>query len=599
MAKYTEVRLKNNQFILVTEGEEDIEVTNFVSQLQKDITYKLASGISTHEYLVRVKKQNGDELESKIIPSPEFDRMQWASRHWGSEAFVHEKAIFKNQVRKKMLLREGIKKETRYQNVGFIKQNGKPLTYVDNGGCFTKDGYDDSIKSCLQDKLSKYELSPPIDDVDEIEECILAMLNIGELSPNNPFVGLLCQTTVIKALMSIFLPNTCTHFLVGETGSMKSSVATVIQSFHGQNFESSLDLPESWNSTKAALENTLTMIKHSVLVIDDFVPNAKTNKELSNKAEDILRASANRAKKTLANNAGGIRQGSTPDATILITGEALSKDLVTSLLMRVMFFPITKGDIDTDSMDEYQDFGKEGVLAMFTSLFIMYLLEKQDKLSTSIPRIFKQYRTKASKELIDKHSRCFENAASLMVAQSLLFSFAKWHKVISKGKPKKMLEDSWHQILQLVKRQTQITEEHSLPNVVFKYFKKGMSEGYIHLVDHSTGDEPEGEDTIKFGWENEEPKGHCVGWFNEKTQSVYIETSETTFKVLYNLFPEGFKDAMPDSHKSFWKTMNESGGLSETEKERNTVRKTVFDFSEGASKSIPVYFLSFNFELKK
>jgi len=593
MKEHQKVCRKKNQFILVREGKEDEIVTAFYCRIVKDITMKLADGSEKHFYIVRGKNKNGANLKELTITAEEFDKMLWPSTHWGTQAVVINLPAFKNHVRQKILLRDGIKQEIQYQYIGFVKQDNGSYLYVDNAGCFTKNGHSRSIKSNLSKNLAKYKLPAPTKKESKIQKCIKAMLDIGGLSNNNHYIGLLCQTTVIKALMSVYLTNTSSHFLLGETGALKSSVAAIIQSFHGPEFNSSIDLPENWTSSKVSLLQTTTIIKHSIIVIDEFVPEARKTKELVEKAEEVLRGSANNAPRTTADTSGNLRQKDDPEATVLATGETISTDFIPSLLLRIIFFPVSKGDVNLNKLNHYQNLARKGELAMFSSLFVTFLLENQDQLEPKISTVFKKYQTKATKALVNKHLRLSENTASLMVAQSLLYYFAKKNGVINNKQRKEMLSTSWKQILQLIKKQSQITDGSSLSNLFFDHLKQGLINGEVHLADYSTGDKPKVKKARLLGWKKQSPQGVCIGWYDKKNKSVYIKSSEEIFSILFNLIPEGMKKQIPAQHKKFWKDVEATGGLAFTEEGRNTTRKT----DPKSKKSITVYPLSSGLKL--
>ena len=588
MKEHPEVRSKNNQLILVRKGKEDDIVTAFSCHIVKDITMKLADGSEKHFYVVRGKNKNGTHLKELTITAEEFDKMLWPSTYWGTQAVVINLTAFKNHVRQKILLRDGIKQEIQYQYIGFVKQDDGSYLYVDNAGCFTKNGHNSSIKSNLSKNLAKYKLPAPTKKESKIQKCIKAMLDIGSLSNNNHYIGLLCQTTVIKALMSVYLTNTSSHFLLGKTGALKSSVAAIIQSFHGPEFNSSIDLPENWASSKVSLQKTTTIIKHSIIVIDEFVPDARKTKELAEKAEEVLRGSANNASRTTADSCGNLRQKDDPEATILVTGETISTDFIASLLLRIIFFPVSKDDVNLNKLNHYQNLAKKGVLAMFSSLFVTFLLENQGELEPKISAVFKEYQAKATKVLVNKHLRLSENAASLMVAQSLLYYFAKKNGVIDKNQHKEMLSTSWKQILQLIKKQSQITDGSSLSNLFFDHLKKSLINGEVHLADYSTGGKPKVKKARRLGWKKQSPQGVCIGWYDRKTKSVYIKTSKEVFRTLFNLIPEGMNKQVPGQQKKFWKDVESTGGLSTTDEGRNTIRKT----EPKSKKSVSVYPLS-------
>ncbi len=551
---------------------------------------KNVDGSENHLFTIRGKNTNGKTLKSIVIPAQEFDKMQWISEYWGTKAIVINTSIFKTLVRIKILSREHIKHETKYGYVGFVKQNNNPLKYVDNAGCITKNKYDNTTKSYLTGKFSNYKLPPPTKKEKDRQECIREILGMTKIAPNNPYIGIVCQTTAIRAVLNIYVPISVSHFIVGETGARKSALASVVQAFFGSKFSLQTQLPAEWEDTENALQDMSTFIRDSVLVIDDFIPTNSNTKELFNKAERVFRGAANRTSRHRSKQNGSLRQKAPTEAMVLATGESVTISLSESLLKRIIFFPIEKDDIDLLELTRYQELSNKSVLAQFTASLITFLLINHRKLKSSIPKKFNEYRKNAEKELSeDVHPRVHDNVASLMIALNVLYYFALKNGVINKKETKQMMSISWKQLLQLARKQTQIVDGDSLSNLFFDYLKKGLTHGDVHLLDYSTGHRLKVNELNKLGWERK-PKGACIGWYDTKTKNVYIKSSNDVFKVLLDLIPEGFKHKISENPKKFWKMINATGGLSSTEKSRNTVRKT----NPRTKEPLTVYCLSIN-----
>jgi len=588
-----DVKKKNGQFILVTDGKEDEEITNFFYYIKSDITKKFPDGTEIHMYTIRGKNKNGDHLSELIIPAQEFESGNWVLA-WGSGAVVYNKAIFNNQVRIKMLSKKNIKLEEQHEYVGFFKKNDGTLAYVSKAGCITSGRYDKSIKSCLIGKFAHYSLPAPTSRPAKLKKCIRSVLDLVTLAPNNPDIGIFCCTTPIRAILNMCIPITASHFVVGETGLKKSALVCLPQAFFGKGFYQQTQLPAEWEDTESSLEDMSIFIRDSVLVIDDFIPTKRNAKELGSKAERVFRGAANRTARQRSNSSGNLQHKASPGAMIAATGESLSLPLNGSLLKRIIFFLIEEGDLDLDVLTEYQALAEKGVLAQFTSSLIQFLLNNSNDLEEKIESKFKKYRDKSKKELPGKvHSRVHENVASLMISLQVLYFFAKCKNVISTGEYDRKLETSWEQVIQLAKKQSLITDRSSLSNLLFKYLKKGLSNGEVYLGDYSTGSRPKIKNSDRLGWKKQSPQGVCIGWYDRKTKSVYIQSSEEIFNIVFNLIPEGLKKQIPSQRKKFWKDMESTGGLSSTESGRNTTRKTDPETKE----SVLVYPLSpdFNF----
>jgi len=587
-----DVKQKNKQFILVTEGKEDEEITNFECYIESDITKKFPGGTETHMYIIKGGKNNSIDLKELTISAQEFESGNWVTL-WGSSAVVYNKAVFNNQVRIKMLSKKNIKLEEQHEYVGFFKKNDGTWAYVSNAGCITSDGYDRSIKSCLTGKFAHYSLPAPTSRPARLDKCIRNVLDLVTLAPNNPDIGIFCCTTPVRAILNVCVPLTSSHFKIGDTGLQKSALAGLPQAFFGKGFYQQTQLPAEWEDTESSLEDMSIFIRDSVLVIDDFIPTKRNAKELESKAERIFRGAANRSARQRSNSSGNLQHKASPGAMIAATGESLSLHLNDSLLKRIIFFLIEEGDIDLKVLTEYQELARKGVLAQFTSSFIQFLLKDFELLEEKINSQFIKYRDKSKNELSGKvHSRVHENVASLMISLHMLYLFAKKNNVISKKEFDDMLVGSWEEVLQLIEKQEQITNGNSVSNLFFKYLEQGLQKGHVHLKDYSGGGKPEVKNPRSLGWKKKSPLGKCIGWYDSETESVYINSAKENFCILFDLIPEGLKKQIPLQHNKFWQGMKSTGGLSTTESGRKTIRKTDPENSE----PVTVFHLSYDFK---
>jgi len=571
------IQSKNRRYIAKEKGKENIVITNFIYRIIADTIHINADDSNEHWYTIKGVNEHGNRLPEITVSAQEYEQMRWPSTYWGTNAVVLEKSIFSSKVREKVLTlsKYKIKQQTKYLFVGYV-QNGKQTPFfVDNGGSISAKGHDATVKSHLTGKLSNYNLPAPIKNEDDIQDCINEVLEMTEISPNNPFIGILCQTSVIRPFISIFAPITSSNFLIGQTGSRKSALAAVIQSFSGPTFSQQTQLPAEWEDTENALEATSIIVRNSTLVIDDLVPTPETIKPLVNKANRVFRGSANQQARQRSNTNGSLQKGASPGASVLATGESINLPLADSLLNRIVFFSLSKNDIDLDELTRYQKLGADGVLAQFSSLLISYLLAKYEMFKKAIPKLINNYRNKARDELDDSvHPRVHENIAAIMVSTIVLYKFALHKEVIRKKEYDNLKEELWQDLLKLAIKQRHIPNQTTLPNLVFKYLKNGLLKGVIHLADYASNDMPDVKDPRKLGWVDDESQGVCIGWYDPKTKGIYIKTSHDVFSLLLKLLPKGFAQHAPKEPKKFWKRMSSLDGLAAMEDGGNRVRKT-------------------------
>lgn len=174
------------------------------------------------------------------------------------------------------------------QAPGLLKTMVKP-SVLHYGGIIIKGGYATDVKVDLAGKLTHFCLPIPAKDDEAIKKSIKAVFTLKQLVTGNKDIGLLITAAAVRAIISPFLPITESYFIVGETGTRKSALAAVIQSFFGAGFADQTQLPAEWEDTECALKQMTNIIKNALLVIDEFTPTRINEKELSKKAEGVLR----------------------------------------------------------------------------------------------------------------------------------------------------------------------------------------------------------------------------------------------------------------------------------------------------------------------
>ena len=125
------------------------------------------------------------------------------------------------------------------------------------------------------------------------------------------------------APVSTFLPPDFVLFLVGQTGSLKSTLAALFLSHFGR-FDRTC-LPASWESTDNALERRLFTLKDTLAVIDDYAPRADVyaQRQLVQRAQRIIRAVGNRSGRARLQADLSERPEYPPRGLVFSTGEDL------------------------------------------------------------------------------------------------------------------------------------------------------------------------------------------------------------------------------------------------------------------------------------
>lgn len=560
---------KNNKLYLKSNNKLGDPITSFDYVIEHDKEYIEVDGKSTHFYQLKVTNELGETLAPLTISSEVYDTGKWTSS-LGSQVAVYNQPAFKKVLPKK-LCDTSTKRTTVYRFVGVFTLKGS-YCYVDNNGIITDEGYNPNIKADMPGKLSLFCLPAPAKDKEELKFAIRAVLELESLTPNNAYVGILAKVAAVRAIISKFIPNSSALFLIGESGSRKSQVVSLLQSFFGPEFWSDKNTPAGWNSTSTSLQDLLIKIK-TLCLVDDFTPvETLTAKELAVKAEEVFRSNANGTSKHRSNSAGELQQTPEPGAQILSSGESLDMIFTDSMVKRITFFPIDKHDIDLEKLSIFQEHGKNGVFAQFSSSLIQSTLKSQKSLKDKLLKEFCYFRTMAIKETGgNTHGRLNDNFASLMVALVVLYQFARKHKVITKDEYTECIDRDWLTLKELSIEQEVITTNMNPATILRDSIVTALRQGIIHVCDYKSGLCP---NNIQFntGWENGLPSGEFLGWVNSNSNDIYIPTY-TDIKLIKNTIPKNYLNLLDSPKISFWKIIARHNGLTLPNPDRNTVRK--------------------------
>ena len=589
--------VKDNKIYKEECGSPEIEITNFDYDILKDTRHINTDGTSNHQYSICVTTEYDEKLPILIITADDYEKGQWTP-NFGSKVTVMNHRLFKRDVlpKKVRYKNKDIEHLTEYGFIGFDITDENNRLYIHNGGAISATGYDTRLRAKLSNKLAYYELPPPTKKHNVVTKVIKAVLDLWRLTPENEYTGILIKSVAVRAIISIFLKPTAPDFIKGETGSRKSALAAIVQSFFGQKFGNQFELPADWTSTAVALEDLCVTIRQAILTIDEFTPKKEVNEtELSKKAEIVLRGNANGQSKSRGNPDGSARTKSPPGAIILMTGESMTLKVVESLLKRIVFYLLEKGDVDLNELTRCQKLAAEGVYAKFTAIFIQHVLKKYNTLIVKIPKMFQEYRNKARAELDETlHPRCHENMASIMVSLKVLYSFAKSKGVITEEEMNEYTDADWENLKALMYEQESIVLNKKAYELVLQSITKDLSFGRIHLKDYKTGRMPSIANPEIVGWKDGMPQGTCIGFLETKNNNVYI-TSTTNLLLLTRALSDDDRSLLPATQIGFWKVMKNSRALKSFESGGNRVRKT----SPMTNKSIQVYHLDLNLRLDK
>jgi hypothetical protein len=164
--------------------------------------------------------------------------------------------------------------------------------------------------------------------------------------------------------------------LTGVTGTGKSTLAALAQSFYGPELDRQR-LPASWASTANFLTSLAFLVKDALLTIDDWVPpETQRDLERANRdADRVLRGQGNNSGRGRCKPDGTPKEPKAPRGLILSTGEAVPAGA--SLNARFLNLEVRTGDLLSKQSfpryDRAERLARAGRFAQTTAGFVQWL----------------------------------------------------------------------------------------------------------------------------------------------------------------------------------------------------------------------------------
>ena len=549
-------------------GQHDLErLSNFSAEITNETT-KSDGAVSRKYFTTAATLSNGRSLPTVDIEASEFDRMEWVTQTWGSSAQICVGTRFKDHVAAAIKARSTPTCREIYQHTGWIEVGGQHF-YLSADGAIGAQGWNPKLETELIGALADYRLPPPDDRVINLE---YILRSFTQILPGA--IGLLMLGGAFRAVLSHFAPCTVSLYLQGTTGTRKSAIAGVLQSFFGPGFHGA-HLPENWTSTENAIEKKAFLAKDSLFVIDDFVARGTQIDvaKLNARAERVLRAQGNQSGRDRLTSKAEVRGAYHPRGLILGTGEDIPNGH--SLQARCVIVSIDKDAISLELLSQLQRRGEEGHLAQIMARFIMDVAErcKQCCITSEVKTI--EVNIKAS--LIDTgHARMPANLATLLSGLFMFLDFATRRGDITEASARIFRDSATAAALTLCSLQATIDGEASDAQRFIEVIRAAVAMGEAHIVDKN-GERP-GAWKV-FGWQafemrdkiRYESKGARIGYADEKF--LYLEPNAAI--AVAKALSSKIGNHIGSSERALSKALKEAGFLARADEGRTTTKVTL------------------------
>lgn len=429
---------------------------------------------------------------------------------------------------------------TVYQHTGWRVIDDIPV-FLNANGAIGKDG----ITVELDGRLSKYRFP-----TEKHEERWKTLKLFNEVAPHSvmyPLLAIAALSPLNEFLRKAGIEPAFTPFLIGKTGTKKSTLAALTLCFFGE-FDNK-SLPGSSKDTGNSLEKIGFLLKDVLTVIDDFHPSASRADiaRMEKTAQDVLRMYGDRTGRNRMNADGSLRKNYPVRGNAILTGEDVPS-VSQSGEARFIAIELMPEDVKNKTLSKVQ---KNSIhLSECMCDYIEWLSTMYDKLPDALKSRFLALRERFQDE---GHGRITEAVSHLQLALEMWLLFLEHNKQISKVAANSITDEAMDIFKALAVRQNKSLIEEKPTELFLSALREMLSTRRVKLLDTSQPTLP----------------AEGIGWKDDNY--IYLQP-ETTYNAIHKFFRERDK-SFPLSKRRLLKHLATEGLI--VPSEDNTKQKKI------------------------
>ena len=480
------------------QGYYDKKLCNFTPRLLSEIT--VDDGVETTKRLRLGGKLAGGRVLPEIeINGSELGSFNWLLDKWGVECVLEVGKNVKDNVRHAIqLTAPAANKKCIYTVTGWKKIDNHWHYLLPNDSRFDVD---------LSSKLKHYSTEQNFSEQD-----IANVFMMHEIPPVKkeilyPLIAFTFLTPLNEFLKRAGCEPKFVLFLVGHTGTRKSTLAALFLSFFGQ-FTAS-DLPLSFRDTANSILHNAFTLKDVLTCIDDFHPSGRDEeKKLTATAQSVMRAYGDRTGRGRLRADSTLMENRPPQGNAIITAE-FAPDVGESGTARYFSLELKDGDVDLINLSAYQSEAERGGFRRCMYAYIEYL--KAFHLSTQADEKefisdLKSRFTAARDEFIKKYPNCHgripEAVACLRIGFDFYLDFMEENFMLNPISSDKLRQEFLEYLYAQAADQCSSIINDKPTHIFIKKLYSLLESGQVYVMKRGELYEPTGGAFI--GWEDED-----------------------------------------------------------------------------------------------
>src|SRR5665648_25741 len=545
-----------------TDGSMDVKLlSNFVAWCEGESTTD--DGLDVLKtFNIKGKHSNGTSLPVINVNAMDFSNMNWVTKLWGFNCNMSAGSNTKDRLRHCIQsISKDIKEETVYLHTGWRNHNGNWI-YLHGDGSVGEE----NINVKLEGKLSHYKL--PKADPDKYKEAIMESLKLLDIGPKNitlPLLAFAFLSPLNEFLKQAYCEPKTVYFLMGKTGSGKSTITALFLSFFGKFNNTSL--PCSFLDTANAVVSQTFLAKDNLICIDDLKPSNKNDSSrMDNTAQVILRAYGERTGRSRLNSSSQLMGQRIPRGNPIITGE-IAPNVGESGTARMVVSEIHKGDVDFSKVTVAQSNVTKGIygvamLAYIESLKLNYIDTNVEGFTEYLAAEFDANRNiMAAKLKKEVHPRFIESCAHLLIGIQFFTYLCIDNKALTTKEADSLIEDLKEILIEMSEEHIELSRNDKPSEKFIVKLREliNTEQAYVENINNAYSSFEYGKGNRPF-----------IGFYDDQNYYLF---AETTYKSIVD-FCNKAADFFPVGLKTLIKHLADER-LIVVENGENTPRRTI------------------------
>ena len=523
------------------------KLCNFAPWIVSEIT--LNDGVETTTWIrLRGKHQSGRALPEIEIPAAELSGFNWLAKHWGMDCILEVGQNVKDALRYAIqTTAEQAEKQNVFTVTGWRR--------VDGEYHFLMPG-DEQHTVSLPDKMHGYTMVRACSALDIQTAAYLLQANLAPEEIVWPLIAFTFLTPLNHFLKLAGCEPKFVLFLVGKTGSRKSTLAALMLSFFGK--FNATELPLSFRDTANSILHNSFALKDVLTCIDDYHPAGRQEEQkLTATAQSIMRAYGDRTGKGRLRADASPMESRPPQGNAIVTAE-FPPDIGESGTARYFALELKESNVDLQVLSAAQREAGNGTLQKCMYGYLEWI--KQRFLSDSetekefisvLRKWFQQRRDSFQKSGIRCHGRVPETVAWLQLGMDMFLLFLKEQEIYAEEYCAEIQKRFREILYRLARNQAESIEQDKPTHKFIRKLFALLDSNQVCVLD-------------RYQY-NEFVPGTCIGYEDAEQYYLFSDLAHKTVKK----FCEDQGETFLISAKGLLKALAEEG-LIETSSGQNT-----------------------------